>query len=426
MRGVRVEPGEIEAVLRGHDGVSDVAVLPRPLAAGDHQLVAYVIGDAGISADALRAHAARQLPQYMVPSAFVTLDAFPVTASGKLDRAALPAPDVSGGGRAPGTERERALCALFAEVLDVPSVGVDDDFFHLGGHSLTATRLVSRIRATLGAELGVRALFERPTVAGLAERLDHAETRDSAFDPVLPLRTGGDLPPLFCVHPVGALSWSYIGLVPHLDPRRPVYGLQARGLAGDEPLPSSVEEMAADYLGRIREIQPSGPYHLLGWSFGGLVAHHVATLLREQGEEVALLVSLDSRPLTGTGEPVGEREIRSAILDAVAGSGFSPDFGEEQLRRLVAVWRNNDELAGKFVPGHYAGRLLHFAATDAPDDPAEVWGPHVEAVDVHAVDAAHADLTKPGPLGHIGEILDAALFDCAQSDCAHDSREEQR
>ncbi|HET6706752.1 amino acid adenylation domain-containing protein, partial [Amycolatopsis sp.] len=263
VRGVRVEPGEIEAVLRGHDGVSDVVVLPRPLAAGDHQLVAYVIGDAG--AGALRTYAAERLPQYMVPSAFVALDAFPVTVSGKLDRAALPAPNVTvGGGRGPRTDRERALCALFAEVLDVPSAGVDDDFFHLGGHSLTATRLVSRIRATLGVELGVRALFERPTVAGLAERLDHAEARDSAFDPVLPLRTGGDLPPLFCVHPVGALSWSYVGLLPHLDPRRPVYGLQARGLAGDEPLPASLEEMAADYLGRLREIQPAGPYHLLG------------------------------------------------------------------------------------------------------------------------------------------------------------------
>ncbi|WP_206794702.1 non-ribosomal peptide synthetase [Amycolatopsis sp. MtRt-6] len=420
VRGVRVEPGEIEAVLRGHDGVSDVVVLPRPLAAGDHQLVAYVIGDA--DADALRTYAAERLPQYMVPAAFVALDAFPVTVSGKLDRAALPAPDVTvGSGRGPRTDRERALCALFAEVLDVPSAGIDDDFFHLGGHSLTATRLVSRIRATLGVELGVRALFERPTVAGLAERLECAEARDSAFDPVLPLRTGGDLPPLFCVHPVGALSWCYFGLLPHLDPRRPVYGLQARGLAGDEPLPASLEEMAADYLGRIREIQPAGPYHLLGWSFGGLVAHHVAALLQRQGEEVALLVSLDSHPLASTGEPVGEQEIHETIRDAVGGAGLSPDFGEEQLRRLVAVWRNNDELARKFVPGRYAGRLLHFAATDAPADPAGVWGPHVDAVDVHAVDAVHADLTKPGPLKHIGEILDAALFHCAR-----ESRKEQR
>ncbi|MDX3187122.1 amino acid adenylation domain-containing protein [Streptomyces sp. MN03-5084-2B] len=419
VRGVRVEPAEIETVLRGHDGVSDVVVLPRLLPGGDHQLVAYVIGDA--DADDLRAHAAERLPQYMVPAAFVALEAFPVTTSGKLDRAALPAPQVSGRGREPRTERERALCALFAEILEVPAVGVDDDFFHLGGHSLTATRLVSRIRAALGVELGVRALFERPTVAGLAERLGRAEATESAFDPVLPLRAGGDLPPLFCVHPVGALSWSYLGLVPHLDPRRPVYGLQARGLAGAEPLPASVEEMAADYLGRIREIQPSGPYHLLGWSFGGLVAHHVAVLLQEQGEEVAILVSLDSRPLADTEDPVEEREIRASVLDAVAGSGFTPDFGEDHLRRLVAVWRNNDELAQKFVPGHYGGRLLHFAATDAPDDPAGAWAPHVDAVDVRAVDAVHADLTKPGPLRHIGEILDTALLDCA-----HDPREEQR
>ncbi|WP_086839091.1 non-ribosomal peptide synthetase [Amycolatopsis kentuckyensis] len=419
VRGVRVEPAEIETVLRGHDGVSDVVVLPRPLAAGDHQLVAYVIGTAG--ADALRAHAAERLPQYMVPAAFVALAAFPVTASGKLDRAALPAPELSGSGRAPRTERERALCAVFAEVLEVPSVGAGDDFFRLGGHSLTATRLVSRIRATLGAELSVRTLFERPTVAGLAERLGHAEVRENAFDPVLPLRTGGDLPPLFCVHPIGALSWSYAGLLPHLDPRRPVYGLQARGLARDEPLPASLEEMAADYLGRIRAIRPSGPYHLLGWSFGGLVAHHIAVLLQEQGEETALLASLDSHPGVRGGEPVSEQEIHATIVDATAGSGRSPDFGEGRLRRLVAVWRNNDELMRKFVPGHYAGRLLHFAATDAQDDPAGSWGPHVDAVDVHAVDAVHADLGQPGPLARIGEILDTALVECR-----HDSGEEQR
>ncbi|WP_410607963.1 amino acid adenylation domain-containing protein [Amycolatopsis sp. lyj-109] len=436
VRGVRVEPGEIEAVLRGHDGVSDVVVLARPLAAGDYRLVAYVIGDAG--ADALRAYTAERLPRYMVPSAFVALAAFPLTASGKLDRAALPAPEVAGSGREPRTERERALCALFAEVLELPSVGVDDDFFHLGGHSLTATRLVSRIRAALGADLGVRSLFERPTPAGLAERLGHAGIRDSAFDPVLPLRTGGDRPPLFCVHPVGALSWSYVGLVAHLDPRRPLYGLQARGLAEDEPLPGSVEEMAADYLGRIRELQPAGPYHLLGWSFGGLVAHHIAVLLREAGEEVALLAGLDSRPRARDDEAVGEQEIYSTILDAVgvtsdggeltagevaalvAGSGLPPDFGEDHLRRLVAVWRNNDELSRKFVPGHYAGRLLHFAAADAADDPAAVWGPHAEAVDVHEIACAHAEMTRPGPLKHIGEILDAVLVDSAQ-----DFREEQ-
>ncbi|WP_410641043.1 amino acid adenylation domain-containing protein [Amycolatopsis sp. lyj-346] len=437
VRGVRVEPGEIEAVLRGHDGVSEVAVLARPLAAGDYRLVAYVVGEAGT--DALRAYAGERLPRYMVPSAFVALEGFPVTAAGKLDRAALPAPDVPGGGREPRTERERALCALFAEVLELPSVGADDDFFHLGGHSLTATRLVGRIRAALGTDLGVRALFERPTPAGLAERLDQAGIRGSAFDPVLPLRTGGDRPPLFCVHPVGALSWSYVGLVAHLDPRRPLYGLQARGLAEDEPLPASLEEMAADYLGRIRELQPSGPYHLLGWSFGGLVAHRIAVLLQEAGEEVALLASLDSRPRALDDEAVGEQAIHAAILDAVgvtpdgrdltaaevaalvAGSGLPPDFGEDHLRRLVAVWRNNDELSRKFVPGHFAGRLLHFAAADAADDPAAVWGPHATTVDVHAVEAAHADLTKPGPLKRIGEILDAELLDSV-----HDSREEQR
>jgi amino acid adenylation domain-containing protein len=428
VRGVRVEPAEIEAVLRGHDGVADVVVLPRPVAAGDYQLVAYVIGEAG--ADALRAYAADWLPQYMLPSVFVALDAFPLTASGKLDRAALPAPEVTGGGgREPRTTREQLLCALFAEVLELPSVGVDDDFFRLGGHSLTATRLIARIRATFGADLGVRALFERSTVAGLAERLGTTGSRENAFDVLLPLRPGGSRPPLFCVHPVGSLSWSYLGLIPHLDPERPVYGLQARGLAEDEPLPGSLEEMAADYLEQIRAVQPAGPYHLLGWSFGGLVAHQIAVSLSEQGEEVALLAGLDSRPWAGDDDPIGEQQIYATILDAVGAppsegevtaaevaghmrrSGLPVEFDEAGLRRLIRVWRNNDELFRRFVPGHFAGRLLHFAAADAPADPAGAWSAHVGAVDVHEVDHAHADLTKPAALAHIGEILDTALID---------------
>ncbi|MGW5767327.1 amino acid adenylation domain-containing protein, partial [Streptomyces tendae] len=176
LRGYRIELGEIEAVLAGHEGVTQAAVLLREDQPGDKRLVAYAAtAGASVPADALRALAADRLPDYMVPSAFVVLDAFPLTPNGKLDRRALPAPDYgpqAGGGRAPRSPREDILCTLFAEVLGVGSVTIDDDFFALGGHSLLATKLVSRIRSALGAEMAIRQLFETPTVAGLSGALD--------------------------------------------------------------------------------------------------------------------------------------------------------------------------------------------------------------------------------------------------------------
>lgn len=233
----------------------------------------------------------------MVPSAFVELSALPLTVNGKVDRAALPAPDFgdAGGGRAPKDAREELLCAIFADVLGLERVGAEDNFFELGGHSLLAMRLVGRIRASLGTPVQVGAVMAAPTVADLAARIGSDARRD-ALRVLMPLRERGTAAPLFCFHPASGFAWQYTGLLRHLDADRPVYGLQSPGLAGEQPEVADVAALAELYLEEIRTVQPQGPYHFLGYSFGGTVAQTLAALLQERGEEVAFLGLLDAYP----------------------------------------------------------------------------------------------------------------------------------
>ncbi|NED54190.1 non-ribosomal peptide synthetase, partial [Micromonospora aurantiaca] len=194
----------------------------------------------------------------------------PLGADGRPDRAALLArSSAEDAFRAPDDPVERVLAGLFSEVLGVPKVGVDDSFFALGGHSLRATRLIGRIRGVLGVEMPIRAVFDSPTVAGLARHVRQGADAEPAdpFDVVLPIRTGGDKAPIWCFHPGSGLSWCYFGLAAGL-PGRPVYGVQARGFDGVTPPPESIEAMTDDYIEQMTSRQPQGPYHLLGWSLG--------------------------------------------------------------------------------------------------------------------------------------------------------------
>src|SRR5215475_395491 len=219
VRGFRIELGEIEAALLGHGSVSQAAVVARGGDAGGSQLVGYVVLASGCSAEAgeLRAHVGARLPDYMVPAAIVVLDSFPLTANGKLDRGALPAPEFRAGvGGFARTPQEELLCGLFAEVLGVERVGIEDDFFELGGHSLLATRLISRIRSSLDVEVSIRSLFEAPSVSALVKHLGDGRPIRSDLDPLLPIRPHGKMQPLFCIHHAGGFSWPYSRLITHL------------------------------------------------------------------------------------------------------------------------------------------------------------------------------------------------------------------
>lgn len=294
-------------------------------------------------------------------------------------------------------DTERALCALVARLLGLPEIGPEDDFFALGGHSLTAARLVARIRDELGGALTLRTVFESPTVAGLATRLHDAP---DPLAPLVKLREGD--PTLFCVHPLGGLSWPYTRL------GRPgafgLHGLQADGLDGTGRLPGSIAEMAARYVERIRTVQPDGPYRLVGWSFGGHVAQEMAVQLKESGAEVVLLALLDCYPRDPAAAPSSEAE----LLDGVRVPGELAD--PRTLRAAKAVFVNNDAIAARHVPRVYAGDVVFCRATrladgETPRSP-ELWRPHVTGhIDVHPVDATHDGLLDEQAATEIGGLL---------------------
>ncbi|MEU4933126.1 thioesterase domain-containing protein, partial [Streptomyces yokosukanensis] len=342
----------------------------------------------------------------------------------------LPAPDLpaAGTGRPPRTPQEEILCGLFAEILGVPTIGIDDNFFVLGGHSLLATRLISRIRSTLGVELPVSTLFETPTIATLVRQLDRTPGSSSgdSLGVLLPLRAEGDLDPLFCIHPAIGLSWAYSGLLRHLDRQQPLYGLQARKFSEPDAAAPGLEEMVEDYLNEIRTVQPSGPYSLLGWSFGGIVAHAVAVRLQEEGEEVALLAMMDSYLPTDGWE--SERlsydspEVLSAIAESIGHDPTSPEspltgLGVDEFSALVKVFVDIANLSDHISVGKFMGDILFFAAAaDKADSELapDVWSPHTNGrVEIHAIDCVHGAMTQPGPLSEIGQILAARLADIA-------------
>ncbi|MFD8336348.1 amino acid adenylation domain-containing protein [Streptomyces solisilvae] len=435
LRGFRIELGEIEAVLARHAEVAHTAVVVREDQPGDPRLVAYVVPATGgePAPAALRDHLAAEVPEYMVPSAFVPLPELPLTPNGKLDRGALPAPDapVAAEGRAPRTVRERILCGVFAEVLGLPRVGIDDNFFELGGHSLLMVRLANQVRLAFGVDLTIRTLLNTPTVAGLAERLYELDPGDD-LDVLLPLRAQGALPPLFCVHPGTGVGWPYTRLIPEVDRGRPLHALQARGLRDIGDLPGSVEEVIEDYLGRIREIQPHGPYHLLGWSLGAALAQAIAARIQASGEEVALLMSLDGYPMDATPADAGPwsrqqflREVlevagidpghdgpldRDEVMAAIRAEG-SPfaTLDAAQSENMFRIHRNFAAMSQEFTPGRFTGDLIHFRAARSGEelglDP-HTWDRYVDGrVEVHDIDCAHGEMTQPVALRIVGPIL---------------------
>ncbi|WP_248277581.1 non-ribosomal peptide synthetase [Brasilonema sp. UFV-L1] len=318
IRGFRIELGEIEAILSQYPAVQETVVIASEDIPGDKQLVAYVVPKPKqvCTTDELRRFLLEKLPNYMIPTVFVMLDALPLTPNGKVNRRALPVlKQVKQTEEktfvAPRNQLERQLKQIWEEILGVQPVGVRDNFFDLGGHSLLAVKLFGQIQDKFGKKLPLGILFQSGTIEALAKMLRpklekplahevefvEQEKSVACWSSLVEIQPKGSKPPLFCIHPLGGEILCYRPLALHLGPDQPFYGIQPQGLDGNLPPLTRIEDMAAHYIREIQTIQPNGPYFLAGYSFGGVVAFEIAQQLCSKNQEVALLAMLDTRRL---------------------------------------------------------------------------------------------------------------------------------
>jgi len=301
IRGFRIEPSEIVAALRSHPAVGAAAVT----AVGSEeykQLAAYVVLRTDATADDLRSHLAAHVPSYMTPAVFVRLRELPIRANGKVDFGALPAPDAfnsleqAGGAGELENGIQVQVASILSSLLGGRELRLNDNFFRLGGHSLLAAQVIARIRKTFSVDLPLRTIFESPTVAALSHQIALFERDEklAGSSSLVKIQAGGNRRAFFCVHAHGWDLQIHHKLAAVLGPEQPFYGLQPSGVIGDGNFDFCVEDLAANYIAEIRRVQPKGPYHLGGYCFGGIVAFEMAQQLRAQGEDVPLLVLMDS------------------------------------------------------------------------------------------------------------------------------------
>ncbi|MFY1824898.1 alpha/beta fold hydrolase [Myxococcus fulvus] len=399
VRGYRIELGEVEEGLKAVAGVREAVAVVRE-ERGDKRLVGYVVGE--VDGAAVKEGMRRRLPEYLVPTVVVVLEALPLTVNGKVDRKALPAPEAVAtpeeAYEAPREGTEAKLAEVFIEVLGAKRVGRKDDFFELGGHSLLATQVVARVRALTGVDLPLRALFEAPTVEQLASWLEESRGGSPARDCVT-LQAEGSGTPVFLVHAVGGAVGPYRLLSRWMGTEHPVYAFQSPGLDGAEAPLENMDELVRRYVAALRAVRPEGPYVLGGWSMGGVVAFQMARELERQGQRVEQLVLLDSfastdelltqvpddalllagmsmdlartagvestlRPESLVG--LSEAEQLARVVSHAREAGWLPrEVGDEALRAWRDVTRANLRVLSTFRPGAYGGPVLLLRAKDA-------------------------------------------------------------
>ncbi|WP_051579741.1 non-ribosomal peptide synthetase [Pseudonocardia acaciae] len=446
LRGFRIEPAEIESVLLESEHVAQAAVV---LSADADRLLGYLVAPTGgapnDTADdtAVRALLARRLPAHMVPSTLSWVDELPLTVNGKLDRAALRAREPEAGparpadrARLPDDPAAREVALVFAELLGLDVVGADDGFFDLGGHSLLAVELVAKLRAR-GATLGIPEVMVGPTPRELAGHLGHIADKPrntpkdigGGLSPMLALRSKGERTPLVCVHPALGFGWPFAGLARGLAADQPLYALQSPLLSDPHWHPASLREVAEEYLDRVRRVLGNRPVHLLGWSFGGVVAHAMTAIAHERGEPTGLLAVMDGYPpLSGTPDdshdPVSAPgpslftdrppEDADAEVAALLGGLDRDDslLGPELRTAAVAGYRTVHRLLAAPWDGTVRGDMLFFTATTGGlvTGAHKLWEPQVDGVIWNTdIDCGHYQMADEKPLATIAASLAPAL-----------------
>jgi len=376
IRGFRVELGEIESIVAKHPAVCECAVIAREDVPGDKRLVAYLVptAEAKLDSAALRRYVQQDLPDHMVPSAFMVLRAMPLTPNGKIDKRGLPAPsEPRAEGTAPATDALQAqLVKIWEAVLGKKPIGTRDNFFELGGHSLLAARLMHRTGQVLGKTLPLAMLFQAPTIERLTTVL-RQNGWSHQWSSLVPIQPVGTRPAFFCVHGVGGNVLNFRELAELMSPDHPFYGLQAQGLNGERPCFTRVEDMAAHYLSELKKLQPEGPYFIGGYSFGGLVAYEMAQQLRASGESVGLLGLLDTyagrlRSVSGSVlrmmmHPSRQRLFRD--MPKAAGESLQRRVRGLMISRVLKnVLRSNQTAADRYILRPYDGKITLFRASE--------------------------------------------------------------
>ncbi|WP_270171313.1 non-ribosomal peptide synthetase [Paenibacillus sp. SYP-B4298] len=425
LRGYRIELEEVEGALASQPGVKQAVAAIRAGAGGEKRLIAYAVaqeqsGTGAASEQELRQSWRKaleeQLPAYMVPSAIVLLERLPLTASGKIDRKALPQPELTESREytAPRNVTELRLMQLFEEQLELSEIGIHDSFYALGGHSLLAIRLVMRIKQEFGSELPVSLVLEKGTVAELA-RVLMMESPAAPFNPLVTLQPHGSRPPLFFVHPAGGLVLAYMSLAKLLGPDQPFHAFQSRALDGMST--GTIEEVARDYIEQLRSAHPGGPYRLGGWSIGGTIAYEMARQLTLEGAEVEQLFLLDTPARYDTEDeelelsdaelwsrlidiPLAEvrqvepEEQLAALLEEAKTRGVAADeMSTANAEALVRIYRELSAATRSYEPEGYSGALTLIRVDDpgsAGGEPSMGWEElALQGVDVRYVSGEH-------------------------------------
>jgi len=447
IRGFRVEPGEIETVLTKHPGVNESAVILREDATGNKRLVGYVVrSEPGSATESeLRRHVKKHLPEYMVPSEFVFLEAMPLTPNGKVNRRALIA------STAPATASESAsetnqksavaendplqaqLLAIWEELLGRKPIGLEDNFFELGGHSLLAARLMHRVKQAMGKTLPLAALLQAPTVEKLTAVL--RQDLSALWSSLVAIQPEGTKPPFFMVHGVGGNVVGFHELGRAMKPDYPFYGLQSQGLDGKQPLLTSIEDMAAHYLVEMRTVQPKGPYHLGGFSMGGLVAYEIARRLRAGGEEVGLLVLFDTyaenpkpvklKDLLRHPSRIRLSELPGEVRRKIRRTILALRLPEE----LKKIMRTNAQAANQYRLQGYDGKAFLLQAGDGwlvQQDPYAKWTKLIGELETIAIGGAHMDILREPQVHHLAERLQGCIDAAKANPDAHGDDEAER